>query len=121
MPHFRLETNVPKSKIPSGFLKETCKVVAKTLGKPESYCVTTVVPDAIMSWSGTDEPCGIATLMSIGQLGTEQNKKHAKVLHDHVEKSLGIPNSRLYIHFIDASAADVGYQATTFHEIFGGK
>jgi len=59
--------------------------------------------------------------MSIGKLGVEENKKHAAVLHDHIEKNLGIPRNRLYITFIDEDAANVGYNGTTFHEIFGGK
>jgi hypothetical protein len=29
--------------------------------------------------------------------------------------------SRLYITFIDEDAANVGYNGTTFHQIFGGK
>lgn len=34
MPHLRIETNLPKSKVPADFTKSTCSVVAKTLGKP---------------------------------------------------------------------------------------
>lgn len=29
--------------------------------------------------------------------------------------------SRLYVHFVDAPASDIGYNNTTFHEIFGGR
>jgi hypothetical protein len=36
MPHLRLETNIPKSKITEDFLKQTTALMAKTLGKPES-------------------------------------------------------------------------------------
>lgn len=36
MPHFRLETNVPKSKVTPELLKKLSKAVAKTLGKPEA-------------------------------------------------------------------------------------
>ncbi|XP_067015105.1 macrophage migration inhibitory factor homolog [Anabrus simplex] len=121
MPHFRLETNIPKNRVPAEFLKQTTALMAKTLGKPESYCVAAVIPDQAMVWGGTTEPCGTATLMSIGKLGVEENKKHAVVLYDHVEKYLGIPKNRLYITFIDENAANVGYNGTTFHEIFGGR
>lgn len=47
-----------------------------------------------MTWEGSDTPCGIATLMSIGCLGVEQNKKHAAVLYSILEKELGIPGDR---------------------------
>jgi len=36
MPHFRLETNVSKSKVTPELLKKLSAAVAKTLGKPES-------------------------------------------------------------------------------------
>lgn len=58
------------------------------------YCVVSIIPDVIMSFGGTTEPCAIANLMSIGALGVEQNKKHAKVLYELVEKELGVPTDR---------------------------
>ena len=45
-------------------------------------------------WGGSVEPCGTASLMSIGKLGVEENKKHAAVLHEPFEKNLGIPRDR---------------------------
>lgn len=72
-----------------------------------------------MSWGGSSGPCGVARLMSIGQLGVEANKKHSAVLYDHIEKNLGIPKDKLYIHFIDEKTANVGYNGTTFHDILG--
>lgn len=35
MPHFRIETNVPKNKIPLDFVTKAVPVLAKALGKPE--------------------------------------------------------------------------------------
>lgn len=52
-----------------------------------------------MMWEGNDTPCGTATLMSIGCLGVEQNKKHAAVLYSILEKELGIPGDR-FVQFI---------------------
>ncbi|XP_049942435.1 macrophage migration inhibitory factor homolog [Schistocerca serialis cubense] len=121
MPHLSLQTNVPKSKISQDFLKETTKVIANTLSKPDSYCVVSVEADLPMAWGGSTDPCVVATLMSIGQLGTEANKKHSAAISSHLEKHLGIPKNRLYINFIDAKPADVGHDGTTFHAIFGGK
>ncbi|XP_047520582.1 macrophage migration inhibitory factor-like [Pieris napi] len=119
MPHFRIETNVPKSKIPHDFVTKTVPVLAKALGKPESYCVVTVIPDLLMSFGGTTEPCAIANLMSIGALGVEQNKKHSKVLFELVEKELGVSHDRMYITFQDEPTGNVGFKGTTFHSIFG--
>lgn len=57
------------------------------------------MPDQLMIFNGNDGPCGIATLMSIGCLGVEQNKKHAAVLYPILEKELGIPKDRFVYNF----------------------
>ncbi|XP_028157647.1 macrophage migration inhibitory factor homolog [Ostrinia nubilalis] len=119
MPHLRIETNVPKNSISQDFLSKATKVIAKTLGKPEQYCAVSVIPDLPMSFSGTTEPCAIATLMSIGALGVEENKKHAKVLYELVQKELGVPTDRMYITFQNEQTSNVGFKGTTFHDIFG--
>ncbi|EFA05294.1 macrophage migration inhibitory factor homolog [Tribolium castaneum] len=119
MPHFRVETNVPQSKIPSDLPQKLCQVVSNSLSKPLNYCVATVIGDVHMSWGGTSEPAAQATLMSIGALGVEPNKKHAKALYEVVCKELGVSKDRMYIHFVNAPTSDVGYNGTTFHDIFG--
>ncbi|XP_072388506.1 macrophage migration inhibitory factor-like isoform X1 [Diabrotica undecimpunctata] len=83
------------------------------------YCCATVVGGVKMSWGGDNEPAAQAVLMSIGALGVDENKKHAKVLFDCISKSLAVPVDRMYIHFMDATTSEVGFNGTTFHEIFG--
>jgi len=117
MPSFVISTTVSKDRIPPNFLKETSALVAKTLGKPESYVVVQVIPDQIMSWGGATGPCGLATLMSIGALGVQENKKHSAVLHEHIEKSLGIPKDKFYITYQNSDKSAVGYAGTTFHDL----
>lgn len=117
MPTFSLKTNVPKSKIPKDFVKNTADTVAKMLGKPKSYVVVHVVPDQLMSWGGTDDPCALLDILSIGKLGREENKKHSAVLSDYVGKHLGIDKDRMYITFHDADKAIIGYNGTTFDDL----
>lgn len=120
MPFFRLDTNVSKDKVTPEFLKSTSKLIANTLGKPESvsnfqvccsltfhwlktkcnwliyfqYVGVQVNAEQAIVWGGTEAPAGYAALMSIGQLGIEPNKKHAAAIYDHVNKHLGIPKDR---------------------------
>jgi len=121
MPTFTLFTNVPQDKIPKDFLKDTTELVANILGKPQSYCIVHVIPDQLMTMGGTGDPCAAATLMSIGKLGTELNKSHSATLYTHIEKQLGIKKNRMYITYRDEDMANIGYDGTTFHQIFGGK
>lgn len=61
------------------------------------YCVATVVGGVNMSWGGTSEPAAQATLMSIGALGVEQNKKHSKAIFELVTNTIGIAPDRYKI------------------------
>ncbi|KAJ8985193.1 hypothetical protein NQ317_018222 [Molorchus minor] len=120
MPYLRLETNVPQEKIPKDFPATLCGVLAKSLGKPINYCCASVTGGVNLSWGGTDAPAAQATLMSIGALGVDQNKKHSKALYQTITQALGISADRMYISFVDAPTSAVGYNGTTFHDIFGG-
>jgi hypothetical protein len=80
----------------------------------------TIIPDTLQSWGGTNEPSAQAVLMSIGQLGVKENLKHSKAIFEAVTSGLGIDSKRMYIQFQDAKSQDVGYNNTTFYEIFGG-
>ncbi|XP_044762731.1 macrophage migration inhibitory factor homolog [Coccinella septempunctata] len=119
MPYLRIETNIPSDKIPKDLPSKLCNIVASSLGKPIGYCVATIVGDVNMSWGGTNEPAAQATLMSIGALGRNENKKHSKAIFEAVGKELGVPNDRMYITFSNVKSEDVGYNGTTFHDIFG--
>jgi phenylpyruvate tautomerase len=70
----------------------------------------------MIRFGGSEEPCAYVSLMSIGQLGVEENKRHSKAIMDELEK-LGIPSSRVYIYFQDALPFEVGFNKTTFADI----
>lgn len=50
MPTLIIRTNVAGSKVPANFTKDMVKIVAQTLGKPESYVVVMVHSDANLNW-----------------------------------------------------------------------
>ena len=116
MPTLTIFTNLSKSDIPSDFCLRMTKVLAETLSKPESYCVIHVQPDQMLTWGGTNEPAAMITCFSIGKLGVEENKKHSKAIMSELNK-LGVVSTRMYISFIDAKAAEVGYNDSTFDGI----
>ena len=122
MPHLRIETNVKSSDIKNmeTCLAELTAAVAKTLSRPVESTFATVVTDvAMMKGDDSKVPVAQASLMSIGQLGVEENKKHAAVLFPLIKKHLGVDDDKCYIGFIGAVPSAVGYKGTTFHTIFG--
>jgi len=72
-----------------------------------------------MSFGGTSEPTAQGVLLSIGALGLAENKKHSKVLFEAVEQTLGVPPTRMYILYQNCPTSDLGYNSTTFHDLFG--
>jgi phenylpyruvate tautomerase len=69
--------------------------------------------DQLLSFAGSDSPSAFVTVMSIGHLGVEENKKHSAAIAAELEK-LGVASNRAYILFQDATASDVGFKGTTF-------
>ncbi|XP_071546884.1 macrophage migration inhibitory factor-like isoform X2 [Panulirus ornatus] len=119
MPSLEIATNVPKDKVTPTLLLELSKVFSATVSKSEQYCCVRVVPDQLMTFGGSTEPCALAVLHCIGELGVEENKAHAAKIYEFMEKNLGIPSDRMYLTFVDLPTSLVGYQGTTFHEILG--
>ncbi|XP_075215177.1 macrophage migration inhibitory factor homolog [Lycorma delicatula] len=120
MPIFRLETNLVKCKLPSDSLQTITKVIATALNKPEEKCSVSILPDQLISFGGSTDLCGNATLLSIGGLGIEENKRISGAIFDHIENHLGIPKNRLYLLFVDAKPSQVGFNGTTLHSVYGG-
>jgi phenylpyruvate tautomerase len=117
MPALQINTNLPRSSIPNDLCAHLAKLVAESLSKPVEYMCVHIIPDQLMSWADdTNEPCALISLMSIGRLGVEENKKHSKIIMDELNK-LGIKSTRMYINFVDAKPADVGYNGSTFDGI----
>ncbi|CAL8142587.1 unnamed protein product [Orchesella dallaii] len=119
MPHLRIHTNIARSKIPPGLGKELCQVVAQTIGKPVEVCSALINPDQLLSWGGNDgdEPCAQVVIMSVGHMGAEENKRHAKAITEKIQSSLGITPTKLCIHFQDAKDFEVGYNGTTVQNL----
>ena len=84
-----------------------------------------------MTFAGSTEPCAHVTVMSIGNLGNDENIRIASEVSiwieisnkqwiqvgDFIESELGIPKNRAYIRFDDAPKYEVGWNGTTFGTI----
>ncbi|XP_042207489.1 macrophage migration inhibitory factor homolog isoform X2 [Homarus americanus] len=119
MPYLEIATNLTKEKITPEILTNLSKLLSAILGKAEQYCVVRVIPDQLMTFGGSSDPCATALLISLGKLGVEENKGHAAKIYEFVENSLGIPGDRMYIQFFDKPSSEIGYKGTTFHQLLG--
>uniref|UniRef100_A0A0N5AJ47 L-dopachrome isomerase n=1 Tax=Syphacia muris TaxID=451379 RepID=A0A0N5AJ47_9BILA len=114
MPVFTINTNLPADKIPAGFLEKTSKIIASSLGKPESYVSVVVNAGLLMTFGGSSNPCAVCSLESIGGVGGGRNNSHAAKLYPHLQQSLGLSGSRIYIHFVNIDASSMAYDGSTF-------
>jgi len=89
-------------------------LLARELGKPESYVMTNLVPQCEMTFAGTLEPACYVEVKNIGKFKPEQTQKLSAKISDLLGQSLGITKSRVYIEFSDATGYLWGYDGTTF-------
>uniref|UniRef100_A0A8D2GV29 Macrophage migration inhibitory factor n=1 Tax=Urocitellus parryii TaxID=9999 RepID=A0A8D2GV29_UROPR len=80
MPMFVVNTNVPRASVPDGLLSELTQQLAQATGKPAQYIAVHVVPDQLMAFAGSSEPCALCSLHSIGKIGGAQNRSYSKLL-----------------------------------------
>ncbi|KAM4051481.1 macrophage migration inhibitory factor-like [Anomaloglossus baeobatrachus] len=114
MPTFELFTNVARDAIPENLLCSLTEKLAKATGKPADYIAVHILPDQMMSFGGTTEPCALCNLKSIGKIGGPQNKQYTTLLSDILTKELHVPPNRVYINFVDLSPNNVGWNRSTF-------
>lgn len=118
MPTLTINTNVSAADIPKDFKNLATQVVAKSLGKPASYVAIHVNAGQDMSFGGTDKPTALCELVSIGALSVDSNKKHSLAIMELLETTLKVPPSRVYIVFKDTPKGDIGFNRTTFDDLF---
>ncbi|XP_063876064.1 macrophage migration inhibitory factor-like [Scylla paramamosain] len=119
MPILEVSTNLPKEKVTPEVLSGLSKMVSEILDISESLCMMHVLPDQLMTLGGCSEPCAVARLSSIDNLGVELNKKHAAKIFAFMDKHLGISKDRMFMVFHELTTSIVGHKGTTLHELYG--
>uniref|UniRef100_A0A8C6GZR3 Macrophage migration inhibitory factor n=1 Tax=Mus spicilegus TaxID=10103 RepID=A0A8C6GZR3_MUSSI len=114
MPMFIVNTNVPRASVPEGFLSELTQQLAQATGKPAQYIAVHVLPNQLMTFRGTNDPCALCSLHSIGKIGGTQNRNYSKLLCGLLSDRLHISLDRVYINYYDMNAANVGWNGSTF-------
>ncbi|RZC70747.1 hypothetical protein C5167_033901 [Papaver somniferum] len=115
MPTLNLFINIPvDSVIASDILKDATKVVAKIIGKPESYVMILLNGGVPIAFAGTEEPAAYGELISIGGLGPSVNGKLSSAIAEILETKLSVDSSRFYIKFSDVERSFFGFNGSTF-------
>mmetsp|Transcript_53044 Transcript_53044/g.98143 ORF Transcript_53044/g.98143 Transcript_53044/m.98143 type:complete len:234 (-) Transcript_53044:75-776(-) len=94
-------------------MMDLSKAVASCLGKPESYVAVCVKDGEDIIWGGSDDPCALCTLYSLGSINLENNKALSAQVASLMEKHK-VPANRIYINFFDVPRENCGYNGATF-------
>lgn len=114
MPYLSIQTNRPVGTTEQvEFARRASALVARELGKPESYVMVAFAPQQLMMFGGDDAPCAYLALKSIGLPGT-RIQGLSQALCQLLDAALKIPQARVYIEFSDIKASHWGWNGATF-------
>jgi len=91
-------------------LSQAC---AEMLDKPESYMMVSLHTDQCMSFGGSQEPCALVSLASLG-LPSAKTPEFSKQLCQLIGDVCGITSDRIYINFTSPERHMWGWNQTTF-------
>ena len=112
MPCLLLQTNVDVAdKI--AFITRCSSLLAKALGKPESYVMINVSDNNPMLFAGSAAPLAYLELKSLG-LNSAQAPELSAKLCNFMHHELGIDSARIYIEFAAPERAMFGWKGGTF-------
>ncbi|MEA5582015.1 phenylpyruvate tautomerase MIF-related protein [Nodularia harveyana UHCC-0300] len=116
MPLIKVQTSVsaPAKADVETLLKSLSSKLAKHLGKPESYVMTSLEADVSMTFAGTTDPVCYIEIKSIGTMTPNETTAMSQNFCQQINQFLGVPENRIYIEFADAKGAMWGWNGATF-------
>ncbi|KAG7402274.1 hypothetical protein PHYBOEH_003533 [Phytophthora boehmeriae] len=102
MPNVSVTSNVAVGGVDqAAALAAISKAVATALGKSEQVVMVQLKLDTPMLFQGSDEPCAMIQLRSIGKVDAEHNPTTASVLTTAVSQVLNVPVDRIFMNIDD--------------------
>ncbi|MES1172200.1 MAG: phenylpyruvate tautomerase MIF-related protein [Bacteroidota bacterium] len=117
MPLVRIVTSAEPTKPSTGgdaLLRDLSAVLARELGKPESYVMTCLEPRAKMTFGGSDQAACYVEVKNVGTLAADVTSRLSALITQRISEALGVARDRIYIEFADARPHMWGYDGGTF-------
>jgi phenylpyruvate tautomerase len=109
-----LETTVAlPDETSKSLLPALSKIVAETIGKPETYVMVTINSSTILM-AGKPGDAAFVDIRSIGGLSAQVNRQLSEKICATLQEALGIEQNRIYLNFSDIEAANWGWNGSTF-------
>lgn len=94
-------------------IKQASALVSDQLSKSEKYVMVNLQDNQPMLFAGTDSPCALLRLKSIG-LPEDRTAEISNALCALVASEIDIPPDRIYIEFTNAERHMWGWNSATF-------
>jgi phenylpyruvate tautomerase len=89
-------------------------LLARELGKPETYVMTCLEPRARMTFAGTDEPSCYVEVKNVGTFTPDLTSRLSAAITDRLAAGLAVAKRRIYVEFADARPHMWGFDGDTF-------
>lgn len=114
MPLVRIISSVEAPASADALLRDLSGLLARELGKPESYVMTCLEPRARMTFGGSDADCCYVEVKNVGAFTPEKTVRLSAAITERLVAALGVAKNRVYIEFADAKPHLWGYDGDTF-------
>ena len=72
----------------------------------------------MITFGGTNEPCALVSIQSIGNQSLDENRQSCKKIFEHLQNELNISSKRIFINFINFTPCNVGWDGRIYEDIF---
>jgi len=107
-------TNVSRSKASIDLAGRIAAILSRNLEKPLDRIRIHILPEQVMTFSGSAEPCAVMQVGAIGRITKQVNEQNTKDIMQLVSAELKIPPNRQTIYFADLKPENVGFNMKTF-------
>jgi len=116
MPFLRIVSSAepPAAAAADVLLADLSALLAREIGKPESYVMTCLEPPARMTFAGTTAPACYVEVKNVGTLAPELTRRMSAALTERLATALGVARNRVYIHFVETRPHHWGWDGDTF-------
>jgi phenylpyruvate tautomerase PptA (4-oxalocrotonate tautomerase family) len=115
MPLIRIISSAePAKDSEEALLQKLSALLAKQLGKPESYVMTCLEPRARMTFAGSNEPACYVEVKNVGVFAADRTAPLSAAITEVLASGLHVARGRIYIEFSDARPHMWGYDGDTF-------
>jgi phenylpyruvate tautomerase len=114
MPLVRIISSIEPPPSADALLRDLSSLLARELGKPESYVMTCLEPRARMTFGGSDAPTCYVEIKNVGVFAPDKTARLSAAVTERLAAGLGVAKNRIYIEFADAKPHLWGYDGDTF-------